>query len=92
MADEKYVKKFKVASAEATEGEEVLIEAAKVTDTKEIEFGSGFNVTETDDKVSVTANFIPADTDLAGVVVTESAPSTPAEKTLYLFVESTSGQ
>jgi len=68
-------------------GDWAEIEGGGIIEPKELEFGAGFNVTEEDDKVMVTANFIPADTDLLGVVVTENAPASPAAKTLYLFVE-----
>lgn len=89
MADINYVSKFNVYNSETGAPEEVEIEASKVTDTKEIEFGAGFNVDDTTDpdKIKITANFIPADTDLVGVVVTEQAPTTVAAKTLYLLVE-----
>ena len=82
-----YVKHFKVKDEETDKIIDVGIEAAKVTDTKEIEFGSGFNIIEDKDKVTVTANFMPADTEVVKVVVATTPPESTEPKTLYLLVD-----
>jgi len=81
-----YVKHFKVKDEDG-DVVDVGIEASKIADSKEIEFGSGFNVTEGSDKVTVTADFMPADTEVIKVVVSETAPTQPVAKTLYLLVD-----
>lgn len=87
MAYDGYVKHFKVKDEETEEIIDVGIEASKIADSKEIEFGSGFNVTETNEKVIVTADFMPSDTEVIKVVVSETAPTQPVAKTLYLLVD-----
>lgn len=86
MAYDGYVKHFQVKD-ETGDIKDVGIEASKIADSKEIEFGSGFNVTETNEKVIVTADFMPSDTEVIKVVVSETAPTQPVAKTLYLLVD-----
>ena len=83
---EDYVKHFTVKNEDG-DVVDVGIEASKIADSKEIEFGSGFNVTEGSDKVTVTADFMPSDTEVLKVVVSETAPSEIVAKTLYLLVD-----
>lgn len=81
-----YVKQFTVKNEDG-DVVDVGIEASKITDSKEIEFGSGFNVIETNEKVTVTADFMPSDTEVIKVVVSETAPTETVAKTLYLLVD-----
>lgn len=83
---EDYVKHFTVKNEDG-DVVDVGIEASKIADSKEIEFGSGFNVIEGEDKVTVTADFMPSDTEVIKVVVSETAPTETIAKTLYLLVD-----